>query len=562
MEEDGKRACTEDQGSEQSYKAMQQGGERQEGEQNQGFQEAREKPHSNICHQISLSVDPDVMEYVSNSSYCAELKKLTGEWEVTLNWQRGENSADLEYRGEINKAWRKRCLDDVHSFLNKFEKCEIPFQREIWDDLQHQMKDISNSLGRDPPLLKSIEGQFKLIMVASRCDTELYKERLQAKIANMYKKLTFQKKKIPNISKIYMHLLEVMNFDVEHLRGKCPDVKVVFDSDKREICLEGPSDEINIAEQEIRNHEKVTTKTQMTLGQDEFKILDTKAGKEAIHQALRRSNVDAVVEFNPSQKSIDVLGSSHTHTSKAAEVITNVVVKQSVLVEEKCLPLIETPEWLNYCEKVKSKTGVLLCKQDSGDICILGLEHNVTKAVNKLQHYLDNNAEWEEEIECSSSDIKEYLLRCIKPQLEENGVKVRDGDDNLIYISGREDMLAQALQLLEERSGDVVVSNLDFDQPGLRRFCESSDLDVSIRKIEEQEKCFIRIEKNLPSGRSTTGSTGVDFRSRSAGVSSSGSSAIVTANGHNVSWKPGDITKEQVRTDFELYSMFVLFIDN
>lgn len=183
----------------------------------------------------------------------------------------------------------------------------------------------------------------------------------------------------------------------------------------------------------------------------------------------------------------------------------------------------------------------------------------MTKAVSKLQHYLDNNAEAEEEIVCPSTDIKEYLLRYVKPELEGCGIKVQDMDDNLIYISGRDEELQKAIDLVEKRLKDILVPELQFVQPGLRKFCESGDLDTKIKQVEEQQKCFIRVEKNLSSFQPNSGTT-LPVRTtlgfHSSGVSSSGSNAVITAHGHKISWKPGDITKEQVRRCFALVLFF------
>lgn len=72
-------------------------------------------------------------------------------------------------------------------------------------------------------------------------------------------------------------------------------------------------------------------------------------------------------------------------------------------------------------------------------------------------------------------------------------------------------------------------------------------MDARVKKIEDQENCVIRIEKNLGPRGTKSPSHAADRSATSGFVTSSGSSALFTTHGHTLSWKSGDIMKEQVR---------------
>ena len=110
-------------------------------------------------------------------------------------------------------------------------------------------------------------------------------------------------------------------------------------------------------------------------------------------------------------------------------------------------------------------------------------------------------AELKEEIECGSIDVKKYLLRCVSSTQDTFGVKVQDKEDSLKFCSGSDQGLKKAV--VNMFSEGIEILTYVVNQPGLRNFLKSGDLDVRIKKIEDQENCFIRIEEN-PGSRGTT----------------------------------------------------------
>ena len=101
-------------------------------------------------------MDPAVLEFVSSSRHNEELTKLTNEKQLKFTWKTGSNNAVLEYSGIKDESREAECIEVMQSFLQTFEKCDLPIHDEIRKEVQDDQYNIRTILGRDPPLLKYI----------------------------------------------------------------------------------------------------------------------------------------------------------------------------------------------------------------------------------------------------------------------------------------------------------------------------------------------------------------------------------------------------------------------
>ena len=499
---------------------------------------------------ISIGVDPDVMEYIEGSSFKDELKMLLGKEKLKLRWSKGSNHAILEYTGQRNES---KCVETLYSFLNTFGKHDLQVKKEIWEKVQIQMAVIRASLGVTPPLVKSFKDQLTIRIVSLSCNIESCRSHLENKLTEMYNEETSITETMSSVSKETINFLKAINFKEKRLREKCKDLEVDLDEEKQVIRLEGPKEQLNIAKREFKEQFQAITEKPLTLDLDVLQILATEQGQKAVKEALEDGNVEAIMVFPSGYQNTKVLASSKEQAEESVSLISGLLTEEKLTVTANHMPLTTEKSWSDYCEKIKKKYRVLI-RNTFGDMCIAGLRSNAEKAAKKLQYFLDNNAEIEEECRCPSSDVREYILRRLKTEVESCGVKVKEGDDILsFYFSGKQECLKKTEDLLDKLCNDLKTSNVEFQQPGLKKFSESGDLDARVKEIEEREECFIRVEKNLssmsPAGRdSMPAQTSLQSRAPSSGAPGTlPSTFFVTPQGQNVSWKSGDITKEQVR---------------
>ncbi|XP_078382382.1 uncharacterized protein LOC144665081 [Oculina patagonica] len=515
---------------------------------------------------ISVGVEPDVMEYIEGSSHKDELQKIMKKKQVQLQWSQGSNYANLEHTGQTNETWQTECIPLLYSFLKKIGIRDLSVKEDICDDIQIQIPSICASLGDNPPLVKIFKDQLTLRIVSLCSNIEHFRSHFEAKLTEMYKEI----ETIPKVSKEHIKLLTAVNAKEKCLRGKCREVQIELDEEKQEIRLAGPRDQVKIAKMEFENQVRAATEKPLRLDPDFVQVLSTEQGQKAVKEALEDGNVEAIMVSSSKHQSLKVLASSEKHAEESASLISGLLTKDKLTVTAKHALLMKAEPWSAYCKKTKEKNGVLIRKNTSGETWVVGLKSSVHKEVRKLQYYLDHNAEREEEFRFPSSDVREYILRRIKPEIESYGVKVQEGKDTLsFYISGKQERLQKAEDLVKKLRKDVATSNVEFKQPGLMKFSESGELDARVKEVEEKEKCCIRVEKNLssmsPAGRDSNGSVAPALQSRvgSSGapggnspshhVSSSGSDVLastidilVTPQGQKVSWRSGDITNEKV----------------
>ena len=134
--------------------------------------------------------------------------------------------------------------------------------------------------------------------------------------------------------------------------------------------------------------------------------------------------------------------------------------------------------------------------------------------------------------------------------------------EDKIFLTGIGESLADAVEMVEALIDRVVCDSYDFKQPGIATYIANGRLDSLTRIVNNEEKCYVRLEKKyLRSSSSSTsgleatptvpnasiGTVGVSASGGDPSVKSADSFVIITQQGHKVLWKVGDIATEQVR---------------
>ena len=179
-----------------------------------------------------------------------------------------------------------------------------------------------------------------------------------------------------------------------------------------------------------------------------------------------------------------------------------------------------------------------------------------------------------------SEDVRLFILLHRKPQLRaiEKIWRLRrfyltidEGRARgSIFVTGMSEGLESALEMVQALVDKVVSDSFEIVQPGICTFCAKGKLDNLLRIVNSEEKRYVRVEKKflqaLPftsttNGQavttagsppsSSTGSPATGVGNSNASASKDSSLVLVTPQGHQISWKVGDIVTEKVR----LYSL-------
>ena len=265
--------------------------------------------------QIHLAVDPDILEFIYESSHLDQLMTLLKVAEGVIHWIPRSRHA------LINKCTEKQNDDScqskyigiVQSFLDKFVKWDVRIEDDIRDTLQAGsicavFKFIC--LNDDPPLVRSIinDSAFYLRTVSLKSKSEFYEKLLQDKLLEMYRlerRKSFRVETITSISEEEITLLRKINF-VQTLQDEFKETTVVVDAEGRELHFEGPQEEVICAKHRYRAQEGKMTEKELQLPKSIVRVLSTVEGLQAVEAEMAANQIEAVL----------IIGKTNSETAK------------------------------------------------------------------------------------------------------------------------------------------------------------------------------------------------------------------------------------------------------
>ena len=539
--------------------------------------------HKEIQQQIHLAVDPDIMEFVYESSHLDQLRTLLKDGEGVIDWTPGSRHALIMCTDILNDdSCQSLCMGIVQSFLDKFVKWDVRIEDDLRDTLEAgSMSAVFSCLDDDPPLVRSITNgsAFYLRIVSLKSKREFYEKILQDKLVEMYcleRRKSYRVEKITSISEEEITLLRKINF-VQTLQDEFKELKVEFDAESREIHLEGPQEELICAKNRFQVQEGNMKEKELYMSKSILKVLSTVEGLQDVEAEMAANQIEAVLilgkldEANPHCVSAKVLGISPDHANKAFNIISSLTAEMMVNIEDRDLLLTTTPEWNQICAEIVQNGKVVIQRDDTGKMWVGGFSKDVISSVKRLNSFLKENAaeELTEELSCSSKDARTYLRKCreddltaIQKKLDTFDVKILDGQDaRTLVISGHQKGLALARQALNTLVHGIVTKEMKLKQPGLRTFFSSGKAGDLVEKVEKEQKCVVRVEKIFPQfkkerpavafAESDSTDSEVDeivyVKDKSVThPSNHAASFSVTTQGHTISWKTGNIAQERV----------------
>lgn len=470
------------------------------------------------------------MEYIFTSKYQALFQSFLEDKGIIFNWKEG-SIAHIEDYGHANDA-----VKALNSFFLDFKTQDISVKEEVWNCVVAKISTFCSHLGDNPPLIKVVEDQMKLRIVSFKQNIDYYEKYLKDELKKLKKEKPLGCSTYSKCSKDDILLIKKINFKDNYLGEDCKDVEMVFDLENVEIRMKGPTLQLDIVMERLQEQEIATEEKPLRLPQSILEFLKTDKGQEAIDRTLGQHQVGAIVLFDDPSPNKHLSARVRGYATEAIPHIHKIAAEKEMTVEESNVRLTATPDWAELCDKIRTEQGVFIRSNDSGSIWITGLEKDVGKAAEMLQSFLDASSIEEEEYMCPSSDTKTYItVHCVEDldkmgrDLKEFEVKfLAHKDDQTIYMSGRRKGLDKTKVCLDKLVNSFVVRRLERRQPGLQKYFEKDGIGHRRRELlEHDQKCLIRVERDCDHPRDTH-------------------CYFVTAQAHMISWKIGDIAKEQV----------------
>ena len=534
---------------------------------------------------LYMVVDPDVMEYVTETSLYDQLKAVLATKKSEINWKMNRSIAVLLYYGEDNSAsGGSECIEEVQKWLGKLKKQDVEVNKDFWEAVKAQLPSIRACLEVQSPLVKIIDDSFVVRIVSLASDAEDLKERLKAKLEEIYQNETrTYMTKTEKVSLEHLTLLKKIRF-VEKLKEKNKELEIKLDTEAEEIYFEGPQQ--LFLEVTKKFHEQISgmVEKKLSVSKNILKVLSLDEGLEKVKCELEKNNVEAVFVINSEAR---IIGTSAAHAVKAASLVSKLTLEEKVLKDGNGRQLLKTTEWYQLCEQLNASSAVLVHGNNWNDTYVSGFREDVREAIKTLTACLDTNCIREEQMKCSSKLVRKYLselrqddLSSIEVQLRhEVKIQTGKGDDDFA-IWGNKEGIKRAKSMLEALADSTECEILNVKQPGLRNFFASGNGDLLVSSVEKNHACVIHIQKKdeMPTVTEAIAKPGNedsddddddddddDYDGAAAAddddigevgdkdeenmnniVTSTDSSTLVTGSGHKISWKPGNIKTQQV----------------
>ena len=509
------------------------------------------------AQKLHMAVDPDVMKYVTITSFYHQLKMALASKRCEIEWELNNKTAVLLYRGQDKSdLWQSECIEEVQTWLAKFTKQDIEVNKDFWEAVKAQLADIRACFGVEPPLVKIIDDSFVVRIVSLSSDTEDLKKKLEAKLEDIHRKETrkLYLKKTEIVPVEHLVLLKKIRF-VEKLQEKNKQLEIKIDTEAEEIYFEGPQPQFLEATMKFHKQYSSMVEKKLNLSKNILEILSLDEGLEKIKCQLEENNVEAVFVIDSEAR---VIGTSAAHADKAASLVSKMTSEEKVRVDANSQHLLKTTEWRQLCEQLNTISTVRVYRNNWNDTYISGFREDVHEAIKTLTTYLDDNCIREEQMKCSSKLVRKYLselrqddLSSIEVQLKDFEVKIQTGrGDDEFVIGGNKEGIKRARRKLQALADSTEREMFNVKQAGLFVIGNGDSLVATEAK---DHACVIQVQKQFdvqtPVKKSDSSSDDDDDskeEAMAAAASSADSSTLGMGSGHKSSWKPGNIEAQQV----------------
>ena len=300
-----------------------------------------------------------------------------------------------------------------------------------------------------------------------------------------------------------------------------------------------------------------------------LEILDDEIDEVA--KEFERNGIEAVFVLNIDDQVAEVVGASPAHAQNANDLVKKLVVRETVEVEDKSLILLKEQNWIQKNYKVRMQIN-----RADGTWKLMGLRENVKKAKAEMMKIADDNKVKKIKFKCPTStrrflvEQRQEEIKSIEQKLEQFQVKIKWNRKKDFIITGTKEGPARARGLLAALSNkhNVFKETFQIELPGLDKFLTKGGGDQLVRSVERDQECVVEVKQNFK--RETEESAAVAessddedlesddddvesdddvtiYGASAGGVTVVAGPATLVAGSCKISWKTGDITKEQVR---------------
>ena len=454
------------------------------------------------------SVDRDLMEFVMKSNQEVKLKEELDQCEhARIRWTNKDGYVLIKYGGtkvdrELDEhAWKRRCSEIVHSFLDNCCAKEFPLEEEIVNEVSDQLPQIERLFPKLTAQVRLGKESCQLRLMCQKSNMPVFEEKLTLRlkeIKRLFLEKKLEQKKRTDIASGKLQLLQNPKIDNLLKKEFTTDSQAKVDLGGKSLVIKTPKGLMEWVVSYLNKRLDEIDQNSIVNPPEILAILKIKVGKRKMRDELPEG-----CAFNVDEKthSVILLGRTLDETVGGREKAMEVLISnRNLFVKDKDNHLLGSEKWNDLCKKLEMHLTIRI-KRELTCIAVFGFRKDVAKAVTKMRDFLNEKNATKVEFRLDSPIHRRFFnefykddLSKIKEELAFFAVKISlDEDGYRICFSGTEDGVKEVeerLYLMQEQVKEKMVS---ISTPGMRTFLAQEEGKRLIATIEREQKCVIEV---------------------------------------------------------------------
>lgn len=508
-----------------------------------------------------MDVDVDAIEFVrSKCNQALELKERLHREHGHINWTSRDGYVLIKYSSRVDEEfdeedWEKRCRAIITDVLNRFTVKEIPVDKDIWDPVTNQLRQIEAMFPNFSAQVKKFDDLNGLKLICLKKDLPRFEEKLQSRLAQIKQvelDKTLEKKTLTDIPNEKLQLLK--NAEIEYIlkQDVHQDLQTEIDLSKRSLFLKTPEGKMSSALAYLRKRLEEIDQNALPSPPEIIEILKTKVGKRKLNDELKAASEGCAFNVDEKNNAVLFLARTPSDTEKGRERAEKVLVTGKLHLKDSDNELLKSEKWNVLCRDFQKRLKVC-CERKLTEFHVLGFQKDVDEVLKTMREFLNEKKAKEGEFGFDSPFYQKLFqefhsdeITRLEESLSSCSVKITSGGNGNLFFTGTVEGVKEVKAKLNALQDEIQAKTVNISLPGMKSFLEKNKGEL-VGAVEREHKCVIEIEEICGELQ--------DREDESDDISSLSTDSedfyeddetFGTPEGKKIIWKLGNIEEEEV----------------
>lgn len=392
----------------------------------------------------------------------------------------------------IIPQWTDKVKSAFAQALSKFKSLKLPLESEAWDEAE---KKIRQTLLNENVVVVPDRESGALSVVGLLDDVNRLEKTLCEVVKQIVKTVMREKRIVPQriqMSHPVFHIL-CQNGLEEKVVKLYPELKMSFRKESSELILSGLREEILDAQTIV--YDELMSVKRRNLEMDNFvlDLLKAQPQEELTNLLLTSSGINAAFQTHADR--VELVAMSNTHLNDAEHHLGKMLTSQYIDVEDT--NVLGKPECQDLISQLgntdKESCQMITIRINGPQVVVSGLKDIVVDVSRDLGHFLDQNANVEEDVVVKPNIIVEYLHKHETSWLKQmnNKVKVTFRKE-AIHLSGSRLNVADCKTVVDASVSNVCFKDFKVNKPGVKNFFRNNE-GMYVQSIMTETGCLAQL---------------------------------------------------------------------